>query len=76
MIKTEQIPCKTEGCGATILPTTAAKTGGFCMPCHQWQTDGGRRDLVHSLNYAIGLTDAPKEPAATVSTGRFPATSI
>lgn len=32
---TDRIPCKTEGCSATILPTTAAKTGGICMPCHQ-----------------------------------------
>lgn len=33
----ERISCKTEGCSATILPSTAAKAGGICMPCHQEQ---------------------------------------
>lgn len=32
---TERIPCRSEDCTANILPTTAAKTGGYCMPCHQ-----------------------------------------
>lgn len=32
---TERLPCKTPECKATILPTTALKTGGFCMPCQQ-----------------------------------------
>ncbi|NQX65971.1 DUF1963 domain-containing protein [Paenibacillus alba] len=31
----ERLPCQTPGCSATILPTTALKTGGICMPCHQ-----------------------------------------
>ncbi|WP_042196620.1 hypothetical protein [Paenibacillus camerounensis] len=32
---TERIPCKSEGCSATILPATVQKTGGYCMPCVQ-----------------------------------------
>lgn len=31
----ERLPCQTPGCEATILPATAHKTGGICMPCHQ-----------------------------------------
>ncbi|MFD2330879.1 hypothetical protein ACFSR7_16635 [Cohnella sp. GCM10020058] len=31
----ERIPCQNVGCSATILPATALKTGGTCMPCHQ-----------------------------------------
>lgn len=31
----ERLPCQIPGCLATILPTTALKTGGICMPCHQ-----------------------------------------
>lgn len=31
----ERLPCQTAGCAATILPATALKTGGICMPCHQ-----------------------------------------
>ncbi|WP_239614629.1 DUF1963 domain-containing protein [Cohnella mopanensis] len=31
----ERLPCQTPGCTATILPATAIKTGGICMPCRQ-----------------------------------------
>lgn len=31
----ERIPCQTSGCKGSILPATALKTGGICMPCHQ-----------------------------------------
>lgn len=31
----DRLPCQTHGCAATILSTTALKTGGTCMPCHQ-----------------------------------------
>jgi hypothetical protein len=31
----ERLPCKTDGCTGSILPATAEKTGGFCMPCVQ-----------------------------------------
>lgn len=31
----ERLPCQTADCKASILPATALKTGGICMPCHQ-----------------------------------------
>lgn len=31
----ERLPCQTPGCTGTILPATALKTGGICMPCYQ-----------------------------------------
>lgn len=31
----ERLPCQTPGCTGTILPATAMKTGGICMPCYQ-----------------------------------------
>ncbi len=31
----ERLPCKNSNCKGTILPTTANKTGGYCMPCLQ-----------------------------------------
>ena len=34
---TERLPCKMKGCNATILPSTATRTGGICMPCYQEQ---------------------------------------
>lgn len=58
---TERIPCKTEGCRATILPATAAKTGGFCMPCHQWQARQKEQAYIEqhrrTVNLYEGLTD-------------------
>ncbi|MCG7407098.1 DUF1963 domain-containing protein [Paenibacillus sp. ACRRX] len=51
----ERIPCKTEGCGATILPTTAAKTGGFCMPCHQEQERQKRQAYIEQHRRTVDL---------------------
>ncbi len=31
----DRLPCATAGCSGTILPSTAARTGGYCMPCVQ-----------------------------------------
>lgn len=33
----ERLACATADCKGSILPTTAAKTGGICMPCFQKQ---------------------------------------
>ncbi|PZT52163.1 DUF1963 domain-containing protein [Paenibacillus silvae] len=59
---TERIPCIREGCEHMILPATAAKTGGYCMPCkqemereaHQRYIEANRRDV----NLYEGITDA------------------
>lgn len=59
---TERIPCQTKGCKATILPTTAAKTGGYCMPCHQEQERQKRQAYIEqhrrTVNLYEGLTDS------------------
>ncbi len=31
----ERLPCRTEGCGNTILPATAKANDGYCTPCVQ-----------------------------------------
>lgn len=58
---TERLPCRTEGCKATILPATAAKTGGYCMPCHQEQKRLERQAYIEAhrktVNPYEGLTD-------------------
>nr|WP_309271697.1 DUF2625 family protein [Paenibacillus sp.] len=58
---TEKIPCNSEGCAATILPTTAAKTGGYCMPCHQEQERRKRQAYIErhrkTVNLYEGLND-------------------
>lgn len=42
---TQRVPCKE--CGADILPTTAAATGGVCMACKQ----GIRKNIEASKKY-------------------------
>ncbi|SKB01357.1 hypothetical protein SAMN04244570_2698 [Sporosarcina newyorkensis] len=58
---TKRIPCKTEGCNATILPSTAAKTGGICMPCRQDQERKKQQAYIEqhrkTVNLYDGLTD-------------------
>ncbi|WP_268625291.1 DUF1963 domain-containing protein [Paenibacillus alvei] len=57
----ERIPCKTEGCSSTILPATAAKTGGICMPCQQEQVRQEQQAYIEqhrrTVNLYEGLTD-------------------
>ncbi|QTD41521.1 DUF1963 domain-containing protein [Sporosarcina sp. Te-1] len=59
---TERIPCKTVGCSATILPSTAAKTSGICMPCHQEQERTKRQAYIEqhrkTVNLYDGITDS------------------
>ncbi|WP_225223741.1 DUF1963 domain-containing protein [Solibacillus merdavium] len=58
---TERIPCMMEGCSATILPSTAAKTNGICMPCHQEQERKKRVAYIEknrkTVNLYEGLAD-------------------
>lgn len=59
---TERIPCKTEGCSATILPTTAAKTGGYCMPCHQEQERQKRQAYIERHRRTVKLYEGLTDP--------------
>lgn len=57
----ERIPCRTEGCSATILPATAEKTGGICMPCHQellrLEQEAYIRENRKDVDVYAGITD-------------------
>lgn len=44
----DRIPCKTEGCPHTILPSTAVETGGFCQPCVQTASRAKHRQWVEA----------------------------
>ncbi|MDL1163343.1 hypothetical protein P0100_20165 [Yersinia pestis] len=58
---TERLPCRSEGCSATILPATAAKTGGYCMPCKQQMERKERQRYIEQnrrdINLYEGITD-------------------
>jgi len=46
---TTKLPCSR--CGALILPATAARTGGLCMPCSS-DPEGGRRKRLEATSTA------------------------
>ena len=52
---TERIPCRMEGCSATILPSTAAKTNGICMSCHQEQERKKRVAYIEKNRKTVNL---------------------
>ncbi|MFC9777416.1 DUF1963 domain-containing protein [Paenibacillus chitinolyticus] len=58
---TERIPCKNADCRATILPRTAEKTGGYCMPCVQYRQRLEREEFIRrnrrDVNLYEGITD-------------------
>ena len=59
---TERIPCKTEGCPATILPATFQKTGGYCMPCQQEKERQARQAYILKHRRAVDLYEGITDP--------------
>jgi hypothetical protein len=43
---TDRIRCKTPDCEGRILPSTAERTGGFCMPCVRRTTEERARKVI------------------------------
>lgn len=52
---TKRIPCTTEGCSATILPSTVANTGGICMPCSREQKRKKRQAYIERHRKEVNL---------------------
>ena len=52
---TERLPCRMEGCSAMILPNTAAKTGGICMPCYQEQERKKQQAYIEQHRKTVNL---------------------
>jgi hypothetical protein len=44
VLVTTKLPCSR--CGAQILPTTTARTGGLCMPCFSDSEDRGQESEI------------------------------
>lgn len=57
----ERIPCKNPECSHTILPATAERTKGLCMPCVQAAEKKERDEYIRKnrrdLNEFEGITD-------------------
>ncbi|WP_059049425.1 hypothetical protein [Paenibacillus senegalimassiliensis] len=65
---TERIPCQTEGCKATILPATAAKTGGICMPCHQEKERQAYQEYIEQNRRDVNLFADMTDPVEILQT--------
>jgi len=57
-----RIPCKSEDCLATILPTTAEKTGGYCMPCRQEMEHQERQQYIKENRKDVDLYEGIDDP--------------
>ncbi|WP_339276199.1 DUF1963 domain-containing protein [Paenibacillus sp. FSL W8-0426] len=63
----ERIPCAREGCGNTVLPATAAKTGGICMPCKQEIEREERRRYIEANRRDVNLYEGISDPVEILS---------
>lgn len=59
---TERVPCKTSECQATILPTTADDTGGYCRPCVRKQKNREWEEYVRKNKKIINPFEGIKNP--------------
>ncbi|MFC9706576.1 DUF1963 domain-containing protein [Paenibacillus sp. NPDC056933] len=59
---TERIPCIREGCPNTILPATAARTGGYCMPCKQGMEREAQQKYIEANRRDVNLYEGMTDP--------------
>ncbi|MDR7315496.1 DUF1963 domain-containing protein [Brevibacillus nitrificans] len=69
---TERLPCKTDGCKATILPATAAETGGICMPCHQAQERQKRQAYFEKHRKTVNVYENLSDPVEILKVMHVP----
>lgn len=62
----ERVPCKTPGCANTILPATADRTGGVCMPCVQQKAREEHRAYVESNRVEVDLFAGVTDPVEVI----------
>lgn len=58
----ERIPCINLDCTATILPATATKTGGYCMPCYQALQREAHMRYVEENRRTVDLYEGVTDP--------------
>lgn len=59
-----RVACKTAGCTRTILAATAARTGGYCMPCVQAKERRQREAHVRANRRDVDPYDGIDDPLA------------
>ncbi|MEM7244437.1 MAG: hypothetical protein AAF533_03795 [Acidobacteriota bacterium] len=63
---TTRLPCKTEDCTGTILPTTAEKTGGYCRPCVRAEERRKRQDFIERNRRDVDRFSGVDDPVEIV----------
>lgn len=59
-----RVACKTAGCSRTILATTAARTGGYCMPCVRAKERQQREAYIRANRRDVDPYDGLDDPLA------------
>lgn len=62
ILSSDRIACKTEGCKGSILPYTAEKTGGYCMPCVQFAQKSEQDEFVRNNRVDVNLYEGVTDP--------------
>ncbi|WP_251037568.1 hypothetical protein [Paenibacillus albidus] len=68
---TERVPCRNEGCKAMILPATALKTGGTCMPCQQEKARRERQAYIEQHRRYVDLYEGINDPVEILPLREF-----
>ena len=65
-MSTDRVACQGQGCPSTILPATAARTGGLCMTCVN------RRNRAEQQEYPADWPTSPWQSALLSLSPRMP----
>lgn len=63
---TERMQCKTVDCTGQILPSTAERTGGYCMPCIQKKERAERQKYIEENRRDIDPFDGVTDPVEII----------
>lgn len=63
---TDRLPCTNPTCSRTILPTTAAETGGLCMICRSARRAAERAAALAANQYVVDLYAGLTDPVAMI----------
>jgi hypothetical protein len=69
---TDRVTCKSPGCENTILPTTAEKTGGYCMPCVQAKVHREREEFIRNNRKDVNPYEGMDDPVEIIKVFHHP----
>jgi hypothetical protein len=67
-----RVACKTAGCTRTILAATAARTGGYCMPCVQAKDRQQREAYIRANRRDVDPYDGITDPLEILKIAHSP----